>query len=64
MSMANGQAGSVCDELGARDRRHAPPAIRCHGQKMGTQARDWSLDSISKSEHKIKTDIYLKNWPE
>jgi len=35
VSMANGQAGSVCDELGARDRRHALPAIRCHGQKMG-----------------------------
>jgi len=25
VSMANGQEGSVCDELGARDRRHAPP---------------------------------------
>jgi len=26
-SMANGLAGSVCDESGARDRRHAPSAI-------------------------------------
>ena len=39
MSMTNGQAGLVGDELGARDRRHAPPVI-CwrhlgHGQKMG-----------------------------
>jgi len=32
--MANGQASSVCDELGARDRRYAPSAIR-YGQKMG-----------------------------
>jgi len=24
-----------CDELGARDRRHVPPAIRCHGLALG-----------------------------
>ena len=53
MSMANGQADSVCDELGARDKRHAPPAIRCPRQKMGKiagTAGTGSLDSIRGSD--------------
>jgi len=66
VSMANGQAGSVCDELGARDRRHAPPAI--YGQKRRrSQARPgpevWIV-SRSKirlgNEDKSRTDLYLK----
>ena len=58
VSMTNGQAGSVCDELGARVRRHAPPAIRWrhlgHGQKLGkiagTAGTGGSLDSIRESD--------------
>jgi len=39
VSIEDGQAGSVWDELGARDRCYAPTAIRwrhlCHEQKTG-----------------------------
>ena len=58
MSIADGQAGSVWDELGARDRRHAPPAIRWrhlgHGQKMGKIAgTDWK----SGQYQKVRSDL-------
>ena len=69
MSMANGQAGPAWDELGARDRRHAPVGgIWATGRRWGrSQARlgpeVWIVSGGQiglGNENESRTDLYLK----
>jgi len=79
VSIAAGQAGSVGDELGARDRRHAPPVISWghlgHGHKMGkiagtARSGSWTSGQYQGVRSELATRIRVgltytsKNWLE
>jgi len=69
VSMANGQAGSEGDELGARDRRHAPVggiwamSRRCGRSQAWPGVEVWTISGSQiglGNEDKSRTDLYLK----